>query len=98
MMGRQKLVRRLSKLLEAAEFLLKELDRRYNTTYVVGLVMFGGHLYRIVATVMAGNGAFNATNMSRIMLYDLEMGKRYGMLPPNGVTSRILKVTFINEE
>ena len=54
MTGRQQLTRRASELLEAAEFLPKEIERRFNQT--VGTIMLGGHSYGAPSAVMAANG------------------------------------------
>lgn len=97
MTGRQQLIRRSSELLEAAEFLPKELDKKYNTTNLVGTIMFGGHSYGGAAAVMASNGASNGTDISGTILHDPALGMGYGMLPPNGAKSRIPTITYVSD-
>lgn len=96
MTGRQQLTRRASELLEAAEFLPKEVERIYLTT--VGTVMLGGHSYGAPSAIMAANGASEDSNIEGLLLHDPALGMGYGMLPPNGAKSKIPSITYISDE
>ncbi|KAL7540155.1 hypothetical protein ACHAWF_006610 [Thalassiosira exigua] len=96
MTGRQQLMRRASELLESAEFLPKEIERRYNAT--VGTVMLGGHSFGAPSAVMAANGAPEQSNIKGLILHDPALGMGYGMLPPNGAKSKIPTVSYVSDE
>ena len=96
MTGRQQLTRRASELLEATDFLPKELERTYSTK--VGTVMLGGHSYGAPSAIMAANGAAEDSSIGGLILHDPALGMGYGMLPPNGAKSRIPSVTYTSDE
>ena len=95
MTGRQQLARRASELLEAADFLPKELERKNAT---LGTVMFGGHSYGAPSAVMAANGASDGSNIKGLILHDPALGMGYGMLPPNGSKSRVPTISYVSDE
>ena len=100
MTGRQQLVRRASELLEAADFLPRELQRRFddtNSTRVVGTITLGGHSYGAPSAIMAANGAAAGAGVRGLLLHDPALGMGYGMLPPNGARSRIPSVTYVSD-
>jgi pimeloyl-ACP methyl ester carboxylesterase len=96
MTGRQQLTRRASELLEAVEFLPKELERIYMTT--VGTIMLAGHSYGAPSAIMAANGASEDSNIAGLILHDPALGMGYGMLPPNGAKSKIPSITYTSDE
>ena len=96
MTGRQQLTRRASELLEAIEFLPKELERVYSTK--VGTKMIGGHSYGAPSAIMAANGASEKSNIAGLILHDPALGMGYGMLPPNGAKSKIPSITYTSDE
>jgi pimeloyl-ACP methyl ester carboxylesterase len=96
MTGRQQLTRRASELLEAVEYIPKEIERLHMVQ--VGTVMVGGHSFGAPSAVMAANGASKESNISGVILHDPALGMGYGMLPPNGAKSRIPTVTFVSDE
>ncbi|KAK1737319.1 hypothetical protein QTG54_012186 [Skeletonema marinoi] len=96
MTGRQQLTRRASELLEAVEFLPKELERIYSTK--VGTTMVGGHSYGAPSAIMAANGAAEDSRIAGLILHDPALGMGYGMLPPNGAKSKIPSVTYTSDE
>ena len=97
MTGRQQLTRRASEILEAVDFLPKELERMYPTINI-GSVMVGGHSYGAPSAIMAANGASADSNISGVILHDPALGMGYGMLPPNGAKSKIPTVTYTSDE
>eukprot|EP00984_Skeletonema_dohrnii_P036586 scaffold37712_cov167-Skeletonema_dohrnii-CCMP3373.AAC.3 len=96
MTGRQQLTRRASELLEAVDFLPKELERMYSTK--VGTTMVGGHSYGAPSAIMAANGAAEDSRIAGLILHDPALGMGYGMLPPNGAKSKIPSVTYTSDE
>jgi len=96
MTGRQQLTRRASELLEAADFLPKELEKCYNTT--AGTIMLGGHSYGAPSAVMAANGASEQSNIQGLILHDPALGMGYGMLPPNGAKSKVPTISYVSDE
>eukprot|EP00553_Chaetoceros_curvisetus_P008973 CAMPEP_0204631072 /NCGR_PEP_ID=MMETSP0717-20131115/21984_1 /ASSEMBLY_ACC=CAM_ASM_000666 /TAXON_ID=230516 /ORGANISM="Chaetoceros curvisetus" /LENGTH=186 /DNA_ID=CAMNT_0051648541 /DNA_START=168 /DNA_END=725 /DNA_ORIENTATION=- len=96
MTGRQQLTRRASEILEAADFLPKEIKKKYSTESMT--VMLGGHSYGCPSAIMAANGASEKTKIDGLILHDPALGMGYGMLPPNGSTSRIKTISYISDE
>eukprot|EP00985_Skeletonema_marinoi_P005159 scaffold2223_cov152-Skeletonema_marinoi.AAC.5 len=96
MTGRRQLTRRASELLEAVDFLPKELERIYATK--VGTTMVGGHSYGAPSAIMAANGAAEDSRIAGLILHDPALGMGYGMLPPNGAKSKIPSVTYTSDE
>ena len=96
MTGRQQLTRRASELLEAVDYLPKEIDRLH--TVKVDTNMVGGHSYGAPSAVMAANGAKEDANISGLILHDPALGMGWGILPPNGSKSRIPTVTYVSDE
>ena len=96
MTGRQQLTRRASELLEAADFLPIELEKRYNIS--VETIMLGGHSYGAPSAVLAGNGANDKSNIKGLILHDPALGMGYGMLPPNGAKSKIPTISYVSDE
>jgi len=96
MTGRQQLTRRASELLEAVDFLPKELERIYATK--VGTTMVGGHSYGAPSAIMAANGAAEDSRIAGLILHDPALGMGYGMLPPNGAKSKMPSVTYTSDE
>ena len=97
MTGRQQLTRRASELLEAVDFLPKEIERLYPNVKIE-TIMLGGHSYGAPSAIMAANGANQETNINGLILHDPALGMGYGMLPPNGAKSRTPTVTYISDE
>ncbi len=97
MTGRQQLTRRASEILEAVDFLPKELERMYPAINI-GSVMVGGTSYGAPSAIMAANGASTNANISGVILHDPALGMGYGMLPPNGAKSKIPTVTYTSDE
>lgn len=96
MTGRQQLTRRASELLEAAEFLPKELERI--EAIKVGTLMLGGHSYGAPSAIMAANGANSDLNIAGVILHDPALGMGYGMLPPNGSKARVPTISYVSDE
>ena len=96
MTGRQQLTRRASELLEAVEFLPKEIERIHSAK--VTTIMLGGHSFGAPSAVMAANGASQDSNVCGLILHDPALGMGYGMLPPNGAKSRIPTITYVSYE
>lgn len=96
MTSRQQLTRRASELLEAAEFLPKELGQ--NDAIEVGTIMLGGHSYGAPSAVMAANGANAESNIAGVILHDPALGMGYGMLPPNGAKGKVPTISYVSDE
>ena len=112
MTDRQKLARRASELLEAAEYLPKEIlswssradqVETDGDSSIIGnwpaYVMIGGNGYGGAAAVMAANGASADCNVEGLLLNDPTLGLGYGMLPPNGAgQSGLPTVTYVSDQ
>ena len=113
MTDRQKLARRASELLDAAEHLPKEISSwmpradQMNTdgdSSIIGdfpacPIVIGGNGYGGAAAVMAANGASADCNVEGLLLHDPTLGLGYGMLPPNGAgQSGLPTVTYVSDQ
>ncbi|GFH55400.1 hypothetical protein CTEN210_11876 [Chaetoceros tenuissimus] len=97
MTGRQQLVRRSSELLEAAEYIPEMIQTNYTTS--ISSIMLGGHSYGCPSAIMAANGvSADKTQIDGLILHDPALGMGYGMLPPNGSTSRIPTISYTSDE
>ena len=114
MTDRQKLARRASELLDAAEYLPKEIfswmPRADNEESDVGTsngksigenypIVISGNGFGGSAAVMAANGASADCNVEGLLLHDPSLGLGYGMLPPNGAgQSGLPTVTYVSNQ
>ena len=112
MTDRQKLARRGSELLEAAEYLPKEIlswasrsdkeeaDGSNGRNIVENYpIVIGGNDFGGAAAVMAANGASANCNVEGLLLHDPALGLGYGMLPPNGAgQSGLPTVTYVSDQ
>lgn len=98
MTGRQQLTRRASELLEAVDYLPKEIKNKYPTASKLTTIMLGGHSYGCPSAIMAANGVSENTKIDGLILHDPALGMGYGMLPPNGSTSTIKTISYISDE
>lgn len=97
MTGRQQLTRRASELLEAVEYIPNVIQTNYTTS--VSSIMLGGHSYGCPSAIMAANGiSADKTQIDGLILHDPALGMGYGMLPPNGSTSKIHTISYISDE
>ena len=97
MTGRQQLTRRASELLEAAEYSPDMIATNYTTA--ITNIMLGGHSYGCPSAIMAANGvSADKTQIDGLILHDPALGMGYGMLPPNGSTSRIPTISYTSDE
>ena len=113
MTDRQKLARRASELLDAAEYLPKDIISwmsradQMNTDGQSSIIedfsaypiVIGGNGFGGSAAVMAANGAPADCNVEGLLLHDPTLGLGYGMLPPNGAgQSGLPTVTYVSDQ
>jgi len=97
MTGRQQLARRASELLEAVEYIPEMMETNYTTK--ITNIMLGGHSYGCPSAIMAANGnSADKTQIDGLILHDPALGMGYGMLPPNGSTSRVPTISYTSDE
>ena len=113
MTDRQKLARRASELLDAAEYLPKDISSwmsradRMNADGDSSIIedfssypiVIGGNGFGGAAAVMAANGASADCNVEGLLLHDPTLGLGYGMLPPNGAgQSGLPTVSYVSDQ